>query len=181
MVVRIAQLPVTWRPILIGRDDRPRPAESVVAMEAVQKAIGVWRGTRYMAGQSTPGAGVDCVRFICGVFDALEDVSTPVERLPQDTALHAPATAWAALRAIISRYENAEQVDDGFAEPGDAIIVGHERGGPGHCLIVGSRRNTLWHATPRGVDVSGWGLDSEWQTLKAVYRFRSKARWAHGR
>lgn len=181
MATKIKALSVQWRPILLGRDDEPRPAASALAMEAVSRAVRRWARTPYMAGQATPQAGVDCVRFVCCVLDDLEGQKVEIERLPQDMALHDRESAIAALRTIMRLYPTFEQVDDGYAEPGDVVIVGHVAGGPGHALIVGPRRNTMWHAAPSGVDTVGWALEADWQALKTVFRCTNKARWVDGR
>ena len=135
-----------------------------------------WDGTPYMAGQQMKGAGVDCVRFVCGVLDEmLRQPSTGVESLPPDTAMNNRRGAVDLMRAIRRRYPNSAGVPAGQpVQPLDIIVVGHLTGGPGHAILVGDRPNTLWQAGTLGVYFTGLGLHADWQHVFRVYRFTNR-------
>jgi cell wall-associated NlpC family hydrolase len=150
------------------------------ASAALEAALCAWEGTPYLAGQQArgPKGGVDCVRFVCGVLDELQNKRTPVHTLPQDAALHARATAVLAMKKIITLYRPNDRVTDGTLEPGDILVTSREGGGPGHALIAGARRWTLWESTLDGVHYTGWaGITASGHRLEAVYRPADKARW----
>ncbi len=64
-------------------------------------------------------------------------------------------------------------------QPGDLLVVGTNNGGPGHLMIVGVRKNTIWHAGGRGArfDQTGWALGDGFERLFAVYRLEDRERW----
>ncbi len=134
-----------------------------------------WENTPYMKGQRKKRVGVDCVRFLCAVMDELYVMEpAPSVELPQDVALHAPHTARAAMRKIMSRYPDHRNLDQGESvEPGDVVITGPERGGPGHAMIVGADPG-LWHAT--GLEVQRGGLIPT-DPIHHVLRPQDKHRW----
>jgi cell wall-associated NlpC family hydrolase len=147
--------------------------------EPVQRELEAWWRTPYWRGQQCRGRGVDCVRFIAGVMDDLYGfVRERLERLPQDVALHSPATARAALRQFLSIYQPHERVADGTAQAGDVVVTGPVGGGPGHALIVGGRRGELWHAGAQHVECTGYGYLSRGDVaMHAVYRMLDRERW----
>ena len=133
-------LPFTWSPL--------KDTAAAVRMHITLKE---WGGTPYRLQSQTKGGGVDCVRFVTGVLDELCHINNPTDtpELPKDTALHNKATAAKALKALLQRYPGHTHIRSGTVEPGDIVVVGVEGGGPGHGMVVGPKKNTLWHSTDR--------------------------------
>ncbi len=174
-IVRVVPLPFTWEGL-------PAELDAGGAVTAkLERILGTWEGTPYMEGCQAVGSGggVDCVRFVSGVLDALYGFQrVPIDRLPQDMALHRPESARAAMRQILRIYEPNVEVKDGRAQPGDVVIVGEAQGGPGHALIVGTRKNTLWHATQSiGVHFTGFGQYARVAVVHAVFRMADREQW----
>jgi hypothetical protein len=138
-----------------------------------------WRGTPYMCGQQKEGMGVDCVRFVCAVLDDLSRrPRQPVKSLPNDAALHSRGGAIVGMRLIRRLYMPNDPVRDGILEPGDTVVVQHgEGGGPGHALIVGPDRGTLWHSVYPSVCTTGFGFLANTRVYR-VYRMRSRESFA---
>ncbi len=152
--MRSRKLPYRWcGPGLLGLDD----------------ALKRWEGTPYRADQQSPGSGVDCVRFVCGVLDELFGLETDARTLPQDVALHQPRMARAAMKRIMSLYSPFETVSGLYLVGGDVLVVGERDGGPGHVMIVGSEPWTIWHATRPCVQKTGFSLP-ETQKVFKIYR-----------
>jgi len=135
-----------------------------------------WEGTPYLPAQQMQGVGVDCVRFVCAIYDALlQRKRTAMPILPQDTALHDRKKAIRAMRQIRRLYpEMAPVRNPRFVEPGDLLVVGETTGGPGHAILVGPERNTLWQTGTLGVYKGGFGLIDTSQQLFRVYRLRDR-------
>lgn len=98
----------------------------------------------------------------------------PSPRLPQDMAFHTRKAAMKAMRFLRRLYMPNIIVMDGSIEPGDLLIVGPVRGGPGHLMIAGSQPNTLWHALKPGVTQTGMSFFGE---IIRIYRFTDKDKW----
>lgn len=173
--LRMLPLPLAFEPLPLELD----PDGAIAARFA--RILASWEWTRYLPGCQAKGAtgGVDCVRFVAGVLDELYGFArVPIDRLPQDIALHRPKGARAAMRKILRIYSPHERVTGIAVQPADILVVGEPRGGPGHAMIVGPRRNTLWHATPIGVHYTGFGQYAGRAVVHEVYRMRDRARWA---
>jgi cell wall-associated NlpC family hydrolase len=135
-----------------------------------------WERTPYLPGQQCKGVGVDCVRFVCAVLDELLGRKTPIATLPPDTCMHNPARAAAAMERIATLYDAVDATDAAVLLPGDAVVVGPEAGGPGHCLIVGDERGQVWHANPPHVSRVGLGgIYAVGRRVFRVYRLRGAA------
>lgn len=137
-----------------------------------------WEGTPYVGGQQTKGEGVDCIRFGCAVLDELYD--RPRTLLPiraADASMHDRPGSMSVMRQIIRRYPNHATVTDGIVQPGDVLVVGPGGGGPGHMMIVGPARNTVWQASASKVHFTGLYLPSG-ATLFRVYRMVDRETWA---
>lgn len=148
------------------------------ARAALAAALLPWEGTPYLVGQQTRGAGVDCVRFVCGVLDELYGKKTPIETLPQDAALHVPGRATVAMGRIWKLYQPNIEVLDGTIEPGDILITGRLGAGPGHAMIAGPRRWILWESTNDGVHYTGLGgIAASGHVLSHVFRPLNKRKW----
>lgn len=156
-----------------------RPLVDQLAQEQLGRVLAAWEGTPYMAGQQQPGrqgGGVDCVRFVCGVLDALTGRRTPIKTIPPDTCFHDPAKALRASLAIRALYQPNDLVTDGWLEPGDVVVTGPLRGGPGHAMIVGHERNVVWHSAAHGVHRTGLaGVFVMGHRVFQVYRLRERA------
>lgn len=143
-----------------------------VGTERLEAILAGWAGTPYMAGQAQRGVGVDCVRFVCAVLDELQGVVREVATLPSDAAMHTRRGAIGVMRTIRKRFAPNDPVRDGSLEPGDVIVVGPSDGGPGHAMIVGTRKNELWHSTGRNVHRSGLAFAQGYNRVFRVYRMR---------
>lgn len=139
-----------------------------------------WNRTPYREGQQCKGYGTDCVRFVCGVLDELQGTKTPIKTLPQDASLHAPELARASMRKIMTLFGPYDKVEDGKVQPGDILVTGPRNGGPGHAMIVGFQRNTIWEATSPCVRRIGWSIEACLHNkLYHVIRVRDReTRWA---
>lgn len=163
----------------------PLPAELGNAQARLGEALEAWRDTPYLSGQRLRGVGCDCIGGVFGVIDDIDGRPRALDpMLPPDTALHDKASAYAAVVAIRRIYAPAERLrwESGrlVSQPGDLLIVGTNDGGPGHLMIVGVRKNTIWHAAGRGsrFDQTGWSLGDGFERLFAVYRLGDRHRWA---
>lgn len=136
------------------------PLADPVAQGALERVLQSWAGTKYGLGQQCKGVATDCVRFVCGVLDELSGKQTPIHTLPPDTCFHAPELAIAGTHRIKSLYEPVEEISDGCVQPGDVVVTGPKEAGPSHAMIVGSRKNTVWHCASLGrrVGVTVTGL-----------------------
>ena len=157
-------------PIRLPWEDLPEPA-----LGALEKVLRSWEGTPYVAGQACKGVGVDCVRFILEVLRELEGwPSIPLVEIPQDASMHNREGSMAAFKKIIQALEPIQRVSS--VQPGDILVIGPAQGGPGHGLIVGPRKNTLYHAAPSGVSMTGLGMIPGYKIF-GVYRKGSKSLW----
>jgi hypothetical protein len=141
-----------------------------------------WKGTPYCAGARVKGkqGGVDCVRFVCAVLDEfLERPQSPLESLPPDSAMHNREGAIGVVKRIVRLYEPVQVIEDRTVRPGDVGVVGHPMGGPGHAMIAGVVRNTLWQSSAGCVHFTGLGLVPVQQKVFRVYRIEEiTAKWS---
>lgn len=138
-----------------------------------------WDGTPYWPGQQArgPDGGVDCVRFVAAIIDRLKGTATPIETLPPDAAMHTRQKAIAAMLTILHALGPADLID-GPLQPGDVVITGPVDGGPGHAMIVGPQKNTLWESAGSGVHRVGLGtLGRTGTKVHYCYRLRDRERW----
>jgi len=136
-------------------------------------------GTQYLPGQCCKGVAVDCVGFVLGVLMDLSGETGFVRaEWPQDASMHDAKGSFKAMKVIAENFKPYKIIRDGFIEPGDVIVVGPHGGGPGHGMIVGARKNTIWHATGDGVQYTGishlWLTD---QRIFRIYRYLRKESW----
>ena len=138
-----------------------------------------WEGTPHMPGQKCKGAGVDCVRFVIAVLESWTG-SPPTRdvQVPQDASMHSPKTAFNALRFFLESWPNhVDASRSGRAQPGDILVVGPVKGGPGHAIIVGPEPNTLWQASSCGVYRGGWILERPMTRVFRAYRGSNREVW----
>lgn len=140
-------------------------------MSRLEAVLQSWAGTPYMHGQQCKGAGVDCVRFVFAVLDELLGVTTPVVTLPPDVCVHAPEKAEEHVERLRACYDCAEVPLDAI-EPGDVVVSGPVKGGPGHVFIMGEGR-VLWHAThPRVHKTPVRGVILYGHSLRRAFRVK---------
>lgn len=173
--MRVRHLALTWAPL---------PVELGNAQERLEAALQAWAGTPYISGQRLCGVGCDCIGGVYGVIDEVDGRKRAQDpQLPPDTAMHDPTSAYRAVAAIRRLYSPAERLrrQGGIlvVQPGDQVVVGSNNGGPGHLMLVGTRKNTLWHAAGRGArfEQTGWALGDGFERLFAVYRLGDRERW----
>jgi hypothetical protein len=134
-----------------------------------------WQGTPYGSGQGVKQGAADCIGSVFGIIDSLDGVTRERDSLPADVALHARDTAIGAMKKLMRVY-GPSKITDGRVQPGDLLVVGQANGGPGHVLIVGTQRNTLWDSQPLvGFQRRGWALDAS-QVFHAAFR-PDKSKW----
>lgn len=172
-------LPYTWAPVQINGCVWPNPSLSWAVQQRIDSALSGWAGTPYGSGQQCKGEGVDCIRYLAAFVDEMYGHKRcPTERLPQDYSMHTRAGAISVMRKILRIYPEMKKVPGTTLEPGDVVVVGPKEGGPSHCLIVGAKKNTMWHAANNtGVCMTGWGLMRDQQKIFRVYRFKDRHVW----
>jgi len=166
-VIRVSNPGWEWQPETIGFSPR------------MAVLLHTWRDTKYMSGQQCPGVFADCLGFVFGMVDGLLRQLSPGRKvLPPDTSMHSRSKAIACMRTLFELYPGWEKVKDGTLQPGDVIVTGHTHGGPGHVMIVGPVRNTLWHCNEGvGVASTGIGFADGAQSIFGVYRFNDRESW----
>ena len=135
-----------------------------------------WEGTPYMRGQRKKGVAADCVNFVSGLFDELYRCSPlPVIKMPIDVGIHSRRERWIANKTITRAYPHKVlRGQDVSIEPGDLLVV--RRGqGPGHVLIAGPEKNTLWHTLPKSF-VTKTGIGQIGHVMQA-WRLLEKEKW----
>ena len=155
----------------------PLPEKLSPVENKMHRILSSWVNTPYMEGQQLKHAGVDCIRFCCGVADELFGYSrASIEHLPADMCLHSPRSAFAAMRQLRRLYAPLESVSPESLQPGDLLVVGPVRGGPGHLMIVGASRSSIYHATKQGIVRTGMGIPNGMELFR-TYRFSERAKW----
>lgn len=144
-----------------------------------------WVNTPYMPGQRCKNVGVDCVQFICGVLDELNNRpcgSTEISRLSQDTGANDHDGMHGAIIAKqIMKLNPAKRLDVFCLQPGDLVVCKLGRyGGGGHTMIVSGQKNVLYHACNVERKVTKRGFGSIKNGLHA-YRFLNRNNWASER
>jgi cell wall-associated NlpC family hydrolase len=172
-------LPHVWQPMSVERADEIQ-ARMLRVLEG-------WAGTKYLSGQRCKGVGVDCIGFVFGLIDELDGKGrASFASIPSDAALHSKVTAYKAVVALRRTYSPAirlrkAQGSPMALEPGDLLVVGTQLGGPGHLMIVGPRKNTIWHAMPGSqVAQCGWCTGDGYERVFAVYRLLDRDAWLTG-
>ena len=178
MRAKIHMLRANWTPLSIGG------ADTQELSERIEKMLQSWEGTKYVSGQRFKGEGADCIGFGFAAIDEIdgrERAASP--SLPADTALHNPDTARQAVKDIRRLYAPARLIRPAKRgltnlQPLDILVVGPSAGGPGHLMLVGPQRNTIWHCIQNsGVSRTGWGLTTGFERLQGVYRLGDRERW----
>lgn len=166
-------LEVAWKPL---------PQELAGQQRKLDQVLRSWEGTPYLPGRQDLGKGVDCVRYVAAVLDAMRGKQTPIETLPDDTALHNRKAAIAGMHKLRRALEPNDMLRfDGPAElePGDVIVTGPVGGGPGHAMIVGCKPNVIWESSGTGVRRVGlYGLRQAAVAVYYVFRCGDRGSWA---
>lgn len=164
MRTRYTDQGLTWKPLDFEGSD--------LVTSRLEKVCQSWENTKYMAGQQMKGVGTDCVRFVCAVLDEMYGVQNSIPRQVQDRSLHDPVGAQRVMEMICGFYPDhtALEIGDRCVEPGDVIVTGHGGGGPGHAILVGPRRNTMWQALRQSVRMGGIGLLDHYQQIFVIFR-----------
>lgn len=145
-----------------------------------------WESTPYADQQPArgPSGGVSCFGLVCAALDAL--YGRPCETivgLPRDSGLHNPEAARRAMHWFLRRYK-VERVAGTNMQPGDLLVIGFGSDDdtelkPGHVMLVGPRRNTLWHSTEDiGVHYTGLSLP-QGMGHHSTYRCTDRDQWLH--
>lgn len=163
---KISPMPLTWR----DTDQRIK--------DRLACTLQSWRRTPYRDGQAMKGVGVNCATFIAEILAELEYRSCPDIRIPNPKiAFHNKASALGALRRFRRCFPGFKKVEGRDVEPGDILVIGKVDKGPGHCLIVGHQKNTVWECHQYGVAQSGWILWNGWR-IYSIYRKENRSeRW----
>lgn len=149
------------------------PAEPWVDLARFERILRSWEGTPYISGAMLKQWGSDCARFLCGTLDEFYGLEpAPLEAIPDDTQFHDSDKAMRAVHWMRMRYPSS-RVRGIELKPTDIIITGPRTGGPGHGMIVGPRRSTIWHCN-RGIGTveTGFSFEHNQQHIKAIYRLR---------
>lgn len=176
MNIRLTRPAWTWRPMRLYNLSPSQANQIEDHLRAILKS---WEGTKYMSGQQVRGHLADCIGFAFGVVDEMYMRPSP-ERgtLPPDTSMHSRELALKTIRTLRQLYAPTMRVTDGIIEPADMIVTGQRQGGPGHIMIAGPERNTIWHcANGIGVRQTGFGLADGYERIFGVYRFTDRERW----
>jgi len=170
----VIKLPAVWTPLNISENSDPQNV-----LNQMEEILERWNGTPYGSGQRLCGVAADCIGFGTGAIDDIDGRPRAQDpSIPPDTALHDPKRSAAAVLALVRAYEPAVQVTNSKLQPFDLIVVGPNEGGPGHAMLVGPQRNTLWHCTKGvGVHKAGWCLGDGYNRLFAAYRMGDRERW----
>lgn len=154
-------------------------ALSLRVLDRLGSILRVWEGTPYGSGQSCAGAASDCIGFVFGALDDLYRKEPHVRvPLPSDASMHNPDSARATMRELLRMYPN-DPVTNGIIEPGDVLVTGVPNGGPGHAMLVGDLKSSLWHCNIRGkVCYTGLGFATDFQVVAGIYRPRQKELWS---
>lgn len=164
---------VEWHPL----PEILAPQARVLAAE-----LGLWDRTPYRGGWQAMGIGVDCVRFVAAILDAMRRRKTDIKTLPDDTALHSRETAIEGMLRLRRALEPNAMIPPEagvlHVEPGDILVTGPTGGGPGHAMIVGCRQNVLWEASNLSVRRVGLsGLRRKDTVCYYAFRPTDKAAW----
>lgn len=173
-MVYYAPLRLEWSPIIVPGHCSDAQINAQRAERRLARILSSWEGTPYAAGQGHRKVGCDCVRATVLILAEWMRWEAPkLDTLPPDAALHDRKGAIRALHRIRRALPPHKRLRGARrAQPGDVLITGHPGGGPGHAIIVGTDRNTLWQATKgAGFVRCGWALPADYSKLYAVLRF----------
>lgn len=180
MMTTYNALDLEWHPLRLELDGFASPVAKGRAIERrLERILGEWKDTPYHPSFIHKKQGVYCTAFVCRVLEELYRREwRDMLNIPDDISFHNREGAIAGLKWFMRQFPACEKITDNKIEPGDVIITGPEGGGPGHAIIVGPRRNTMWQASGTcGVHFTGLALPNIYE-LYAAYRFSDRSTWA---
>ena len=151
-------IPLNWTP---SQDERVEAYLNVV--------LGSWEGTRCADGVALKGTRANCATFIWALLAELCHMrDLPEFTFQMGAVFHNAKPGLAAMKRFVDTFP-IEPLDGEDVQPGDVIMAGLCHGGPSHLMMVGTRKNTVWHSTHAGVCFGGWVLPDDTQ-YQATYR-----------
>lgn len=165
--------------VILGAKWERLPPEIRRAEDRIHEVCASWEGTPYRSGGSLRGVEADCIGSLFGIIDELDGRQRRRDSdMPHDTSFHNAAAAYRALVRLRRIYAPAVRLRSWCYQPGDLLVVGTSDGGPGHLMMVGARKNNIWHATAAsGFTQAGWSLGTGFERLFAAYRLGDRERW----
>lgn len=165
--------------VLLGARWEPLPSELDGVQDIMLATLEAWRDTPYRSGASMRGVEADCIGALFGVIDDMDGRQRRQDSsMPHDTALHNTEAAIESVKALRRIYAPAERLNHWLYQPGDLLVVGTTAGGPGHLMMVGPKKNTLWHCTSAAkFNQTGWALGLGFERLFGAYRIGDRERW----
>ena len=136
-----------------------------------------------MLGQQVKGVGVDCIRFVTGVYDEMYRQS--YKKFPlvaPESCVTSPKESNRVLKIILDLYPTdlipIEKNKATEVFPGDLICCGAKNGTYGHAMIVGVKPKTFYHATSFNVIKAGCSfMDYGVYSFKELRRLKYRERW----
>ena len=180
MMTTYSALDLDWYPLRLPLDGFASPLAKGRKIERrLERILGEWSGTPYHTSFVQKQHGVYCTAFVCRVLDDLyRRPKTELISIPDDISFHNREGAIAGLQWFMRQFPACEKITNNQVEPGDVLITGPEGGGPGHAIIIGPRRNTMWQASgTAGVHFTGLALPNIYKFYGA-YRFTDRDTWA---
>lgn len=173
---RVHIMSAGWSPLRLP--DILRVGSEALVLEKLRSILESWQDTKYGSGQRCRGVAADCIGFVSGALDDIDGRPRAQDpRVPVDSCLHDPERSRAAVRDLLDVYKPWVSVSRDL-QPFDVVVAGPAGGGPGHVLLVGPQRNTLWHCSQgQGVHMSGWALGEGYESSHAAYRLGDRERW----
>ena len=141
----------------------------------VATVLDSWRRTSYSERIAEKGRGANCATFVAGALAELEHKTLPdIGMLDVRLAFHSKRKGRAALRRFREAFADFDDITGTHTvQPGDVLVIGHLKKGPGHCLLVGYRRNTVWECAHGQVCQTGWVLPNTWMVYH-IYRKKGR-------
>jgi len=142
-----------------------------------------WEGTPYMFGQQLKGVGVDCLRFVTGVYDEMyRRPKTALPSMMQENYSEAQEESDKVFKELLKLFPcdivAVTEKSPTKVVPGDLICCGPKGGSYGHAMIVGVRPKTFYHATAFNVIKAGCSfMDYGVYSFKMLRRLKQRERW----
>ena len=151
-------IPRNWRP---SRDDR--------IDSYLDTVLSSWKGTPSEDGIAVKGTRANCATFIWALLVELNHMRRMRQfSFRMNDVLHRPGPGMRALQLFLRTFP-LRRISGRNVRPVDFMIAGLRHGGPAHLMVVGTRRNTVWHSTHAGVCQGGWVLPNDMIFMR-VYR-----------
>lgn len=173
---KITILEQVWKPLYVCNLSEKENQKILQRMHLILES---WKDTPYVTGQQIRQKAVDCIRFVTAFYDELyrKNIPTEAPRVSPGFNIHNMSSAMKVMRKVLKQYPNHEIVKENALEPGDLILVGPISGGPGHPMIVGPQKNTIWHCAKPRVVMTGWGLLENEMKIFRILRAKDREKW----